>query len=86
LDAFETTKGTTYVLNLETHMDAEALGPFRPRLVVQTTGTTNEDEAVTTPGIWLLAGVAGVIGVEFLGVSLFRRQLRQPAEKAIRNA
>jgi hypothetical protein len=69
---FNAKRGERYRLDGETSLDANALAFAQPRIVVQPTGMTNENEIVTTLAYWLAAGLSGVIGVSLLGRDIWR--------------
>ena len=76
--AFSAKRGQRYRFEGRTAMDATPLEFVRPRIVVQPTGTTNEDEIVTTLAYWAVAAVAGVAGLWLL-VSDFWKLSRRAA-------
>jgi hypothetical protein len=59
--------GARYRLEIETRADTTDLAPNKPRIIVRTSGSLNEDEAVKTAFIWFVALVIGGAGLT-LGV------------------
>jgi hypothetical protein len=79
LIAFSASRGQRYLLAVRTFEDAGALAFAHPRIVVQPTGMTNEDEIVKTLGYWVLAGLAGLAGA-ILVARDWSRLRRRPLE------
>lgn len=71
ITAFTAKRGWQYRLELQTFADAHSLAFARPRIVVQTTGATNEDLVVETLAYWAAAII--LIGVGIAMVLASRR-------------
>jgi hypothetical protein len=65
-EAFRAKGGQRFRFEGRTFRDATQLAFARPRIVVQPTGTNNEDEIVATLGYWAGAALAGLLGMMLL--------------------
>lgn len=65
-DAFRASRGQRFRFEARTLRDATPLAFARPRIVMQPTGMTHEDEMVATVGYWAGAALAGLVGMMLL--------------------
>ena len=78
--AFSASRGQQYRLAIRTLEDARPLAFAHPRIVVQPTGMTNEDEIVKKLGDWALAGLTGIAGAILLVCGYIGAEAGRPSE------